>query len=280
MTARAANPLRRDPTRTLSLRRRFAAELRRRFAALRREAEKAVVADDRWRFLSPPEKARAFSQWLRVLAGMLLAGPTLEQVIRRYVQEAYLRGAGRAANDLGVRPGPDPLPEQAPRRRREQFLLLLLGRAAAHEKVDLLAGRVEADLNGVVEAVLAAASRAVAHDLARGAIPSAIAIGVRAALDVVGRNRSKAVAEDAVIRAHAEGQLDAMGRLGVESVTAQAEWVTVGDDRVCPRCEAMVGTALPLAQARGLIPLHPGCRCAWRAVARDSRIIRGGESAP
>ena len=65
------------------------------------------------------------------------------------------------------------------------------------------------------------------------------------------------------IHAHSEGQLDSFEKLGVEEVGVMAEWITAGDDRVCERCAVLEGAVLKVKEARGLIPRHPNCRCAW-----------------
>jgi hypothetical protein len=44
--------------------------------------------------------------------------------------------------------------------------------------------------------------------------------------------------------------------------------VTAGDDRVCPVCEEVSRNGpYPIAEARGLVPLHPRCRCRLMAVS-------------
>jgi hypothetical protein len=39
-------------------------------------------------------------------------------------------------------------------------------------------------------------------------------------------------------------------------------WATAGDDFVCPQCEALEDQVFTLETARGMLPLHPNCRCA------------------
>jgi SPP1 gp7 family putative phage head morphogenesis protein len=82
-------------------------------------------------------------------------------------------------------------------------------------------------------------------------------------VDSLVRSRALLVANNELIRAHADGQLDALEELGEEEVTAAVEWVTAGDDRVCKLCKPLDGVVLTVAEARGLIPRHVNCRCAW-----------------
>ena len=59
---------------------------------------------------------------------------------------------------------------------------------------------------------------------------------------------------------------DAYEEAGIKGVKAKVEWVTAGDDRVCEECAGLEAEVFTLDQARGLIPLHPNCRCAWIPV--------------
>jgi GNAT superfamily N-acetyltransferase len=78
------------------------------------------------------------------------------------------------------------------------------------------------------------------------------------------------------IRAHAEGQLTALEAAGVEQVSAAAEYDTTGDGKVCPKCRPLDGVVLTVPEARGMIPRHPRCRCAWKpAVVKQPGMITG-----
>jgi len=59
--------------------------------------------------------------------------------------------------------------------------------------------------------------------------------------------------------ADADGQLDAFDGEGV----GQVQWQTAGDARVCDQCAPREGAVYSLAEARGLLPHHPNCRCGW-----------------
>jgi hypothetical protein len=44
----------------------------------------------------------------------------------------------------------------------------------------------------------------------------------------------------------------------------EAEWSTADDDAVCDDCQdAADESPYTIDEARGMIPLHPNCRCAW-----------------
>ena len=77
------------------------------------------------------------------------------------------------------------------------------------------------------------------------------------------RTRARAIARTEVMFAHAEGQLDCFQRLGVEELGIMAEFSTAGDDLVCTKCLPYEGKEYTVDEARGLIPIHPNCRCTW-----------------
>lgn len=76
------------------------------------------------------------------------------------------------------------------------------------------------------------------------------------------------------ISAHAEASLNAYEEAGVQGVQTEAEWLTAGDSRVCPDCRRMEGRVFEISKARGMIPLHPQCRCSFIPVIKDLRGIR------
>lgn len=45
-----------------------------------------------------------------------------------------------------------------------------------------------------------------------------------------------------------------------------AEFTTQGDDKVCPECELLAGEEYTVDEARGVIPVHPNCRCTWEVT--------------
>lgn len=74
------------------------------------------------------------------------------------------------------------------------------------------------------------------------------------------------MARTETIYAHAESTLDRFESVGVENVTADVEFRSADDSRVCPICESLDGNRYTIGEARGLIPQHPRCRCAWSPI--------------
>ena len=228
-----------------------------------------VVANQRWAALTNPQKVQAFQQWLVTQVQADIIATTAEGLDRaywqQYVEEGYRKGAGRAFDDTrkvalssdaqGV--------SDFYRGTREEFLRSAFAQPVAIEKVQLLTGRVFTDLKGVTEAMATVMTRTLADGLVQGDNPRKIARDLNRNIDAIGKRRAQLIARTEIIRAHSEGQLDAFENLGVEKVGVMAEWSTAGDDRVCPLCQPLEGTVMTVKEARGILPRHVQCRCAW-----------------
>ena len=74
--------------------------------------------------------------------------------------------------------------------------------------------------------------------------------------------RATLVARTEVIAASNEGALQGYESEGVN----KAEYYAALDERTCEECMAYHGDVRPIDEARGLIPVHPQCRCTWVPV--------------
>lgn len=272
---KAVNPLRIDPSRTKTLRERFAKEVLRRFNEIKRELRKLVIEEDalglrsqlraglvvmeRWRFLTTDQKVEEFRRWLSQTIKKTVASE--DEYWTEYVVEGYLKGAGRAFDDVKKIILPEPT-EDFYRGTREEFLRQSFAYPVSTEKVKLLAGRVFSELNGVSEQLAQTLTRELADSLVRGQSPREVGTRLNKVVDGY-KNRGLTIARTEIIRAHAEGQLDAFERLGVTKLGVAVEWSTTGDDRVCDMCAPLKGVVLTVKEARGLLPRHPNCRCAF-----------------
>jgi SPP1 gp7 family putative phage head morphogenesis protein len=259
------SPLRADPTRTAGLRRAFAAALLKRFNRLRASIIRTVDAEDSfglkprriafnesWRYLSDPEKVRAFRSWLEKEIGDLILNRSLNELLQKYIEEGFKKGAGRAFQQVrGTGDSDFYNGSQA------EFLRSAFSQPVALEKVQLLLDRVFTDLKGVTEAMATAIQRALLDGLVQGKGPREIARDLAKHVDNIGKRRAELVARTEVIRAHAEGQLVALRQLGVEEVGVMVEWLVTPDSRLCLLCADMDGKVFTLEEASGKIPLHP-----------------------
>jgi len=103
-----ANPLKSDPTRTTTLRRRFLGGMRKRFRALKGAINKLIVKDDvfgldakgpltfnvepkAWAFATDEQKVKNFDNWLQqeIDSGILETDANDDPWTAKYIQQAY-----------------------------------------------------------------------------------------------------------------------------------------------------------------------------------------------
>lgn len=272
-----------DPTRTTSLRQKFEGEAARRFRWLKGRINEAVVAQDgfglktnrgEFDFPRSADKVSAFMQWLQsqANAGILeiRQGEPLARAADRawssvYVRSAYQRGMAQSSAKLRGE-GVDVAPEWVTDAFTRPFHV---------DRVGLAYTRTFDDLKGITDAMSSQIGRELASGLAEGKGPMAIARGMNNRVDKIGITRARMLARTETIRAHAEASLNTYEEAGVLGVGVQAEWRTAKDDAVCPECDAAARSGpYTLAEARGMIPLHPNCRCAWIPQVQNPKEVR------
>ena len=212
-------------------------------------------------FRSAPDKLRAFREWLQAQIEARVISPRAGDNPRRpwtyrYLESAYRRGLLNAY--IAAKKG-----EADIDRTQEQFLRSSFGAPETTAKIELLATRAFEDLKGVTQEMATQMNRVLAQGVVDGKNPREIAREMVKRVDGLTKKRALLIAQTEVINAHAEGQLDGFEELGIDDLGVMAEWSTAGDDRVCPRCAEMEGKKFTVEEARGLIPLHPRCRCSW-----------------
>lgn len=263
--------LKRDPTRTKALRQRFEAEAYKRFRRLKGRIRDAIVQEDgfglkanrgRFEFERSDKKVEAFMEWLRqaqrdeileIRQGVPVSQAASQAWTATYIRTAYQRGVSQAAGNLrkqGVNV-------------EDSWVDNAFSRPVHADRVGLAFTRAYQELEGITEAMDQQISRELAQGLAEGQNPRVIASRINDRVDKVGITRARTLARTEVISSHAEANLNAYEEAGVEGVEVEAEWSTAGDGRVCPECEAMEGETFTIEQARGMIPLHPNCRCTF-----------------
>lgn len=266
---RLVSPGRYDPTGTASLRKAFVASLRSAYALFRQEVVRQVAelsgitANESWAADSNPRKVERFRAWLRERTGSALAGNAL---IMKYMDLGYRRGEGKVIH-VGAPPALGP-PAAVP---WLHVGMQLANDAARVEAVKLLAARTFAEMEEVHSRMAARMSRALATGLMEGRSAKEIAKEL-AAVSRLSEREAARVARTELVRAFAEGQLAGFAKLGAKGVTAVVEYTSVGDGKVCEKCEQLDGEVFSLADARGVIPVHPECRCAWQATAAEPTL--------
>jgi len=267
-------PISSDPTRTTAIQRRYLVDMTRRFNNLVRNARTLIVTENafgpiepfvintRFAFETDPRKIALFQAWLaeQIRTNVLEIVPGSPPWTDQYIRSTYNRATTRAfsATRRGSRSRSGPFGGT-----QEEFLRASFSSEVVLERVQILSTRAFQNLQGITDAISRELSTIFADGISQGQSPNTIARNISTRIDSITRVRAVRLARTEIIHAFSEASLDTYERLGVTQVGVQAEWATAGDDRVCPQCEPLNGAVFPIQEARGLIPLHPQCRCAW-----------------
>lgn len=230
-------------------------------------------------FSRSQDKITAFMEWFnkQVDVGILEVterqqlGTAIESAwTNKYVKQSYERGVERGRREI-IKAG-----YQVPTIEATGGLAAAFSTATHLDRVGILYARTFSDLKGITNAMDTQISRILAQGIAEGRGPIDLArqltrtisgpVGDLGLTDTLGRfipaeRRAKILARTEIIRAHHEAMIQEYENWKVAGVIVKAEWVTAGDDRVCPDCADLEGQVFTLEEVRGMIPLHPMCRC-------------------
>lgn len=271
-----ANASRIDPTRTVMLRREFEREL------LQRLREVAAAAVDRiegqnvfrinvrnaFEFATTGSKVDDFMTWLRSMVDRdvleIKVGAPLKSSrdawTSVYIKSAYQKGIARAASQMrkgGVRVS-------------DRWVNAALLRPVHADRAGIAYTRTFTTLKGITAAMDTKISQSLALGLAEGRSPKQIARMISDNIESIGVTRARVLARTEVINAHAEATLNSFEEANIEGVEIESEFTTAQDNKVCPKCSELEGKKYTLQEARGVIPVHPNCRCAWLPVVGES----------
>ena len=285
---------RQDPSRTSGVRRRWEAELRRRFAQIRRLIRDALVEQDvlgltqltslsvsaatslppprAFQFMRDPEKVSAFMDWLNNQMYLGLLDVQLGTPVRAaaetawtstYVQSAYRQGLINAGSEL----------RRGGATVADRFIDAAFLRPVHADRAGLIFTRTYQSLSGVTDAMSSAISRELAQAMLDGVGAREIARRLSDRVDKIGLTRARVIARTETVAASAEATLNMYTEARIEGVTVMSEFTTAGDDQVCPECQALEGQVRTIEEARGVIPVHPNCRCTWLPVVTDGQGV-------
>lgn len=106
-------------------------------------------------------------------------------------------------------------------------------------------------------------AKAIKEGFEAGESMDGIASRVKGVFDICSDSRALKIARTEVIMASNEGRLFGYEESGV---VEKVEFYAALDERACPDCEDLHGTIFTMAEAHGIIPVHPDCRCVFLPV--------------
>lgn len=222
------------------------------------------VINQRWRFETDAGKVQGYQKWLgeQVKAGILEVDPINQQTpwLQKYIKSTYKKGMMRAYTDVGKNVAGDMSFIEG---GKKAFLDMAFNAPVAQSKIEMLGTRAFTQLKGITTQMDQEMSRVLGTAIAQGKGADATARELMKTVSGLDKARSKRIARTELVHTHNEGQLDAFEAMNIEEVGVLAEWSTAHDDLVCPLCQPLEGIILTIKEARGLLPRHPNCRCAW-----------------
>lgn len=288
-----------DPTRTLTLRRAFEAEMKRRYARLKRVVVESVVENDAFgllpsnrpglvlqeaarpnQFANMPfdQQVDAFEEWFQAEEARILEEYQYGQMqqgeenrhswLYPFLLLGFLKGLRRAKTEMAkagyaVQPYPQNIAPAA-----------MLQPAAVRQRLSYIHKRSFLGLKNIISATDSALRRIIGQALLEGVHPREAARRIVNTIDTIGRKRAILLARTEMIAAHHSAMMAMYREAGLLEIRLQAEWLTAGDGRVCPLCHeraqrdnGMGPGIYTLDQVESMIPVHPNCRCI--ALPRD-----------
>lgn len=280
-----------DPTRSIMLRRRFSSAMTSRFNKLKAKVTQLLVVEDAlnvriskdpfqavsgqqplvnvgWEFLDTPGKIEEFKKWLRLQISLEIlekhtTQTSVDSWLQTYIAEGFKKGVGRSFDDVR-KPWSklDKGDSDYLAGTKDEFMRSAFSHPVSVDRVKVLAARSYTELEGITDAMSADLTKELTDGLIQGLSPRQIARAINKRIDKVNNNYALSMARTDIVRAHAEGQLYSLERLGLTHVGVAVEWSTSGHN-VCPQCSSMQGVVLKLSEAHGMLPRHKNCRCAY-----------------
>jgi hypothetical protein len=285
---------RRDPTQTGAIRRRFEGDIANRLRVLKKLTRTALVDKDALGFGSltvagigamqrpPGQQVEAFQEWFwKAVVEVLIGREGAFSWTGQYVRAGYDRGWTRALTLSGTLLRPDhgraDLLVDLAYSELEGIADALYQRAVRNLSEALLRGTGRATeiyvaLAGAIDKIGLVRGRALAHTIVVRAHAEATLDGLEAAgvklvsvePERVPRIRPHDSLPLSLLR-DAKKKKARLPRVAPDEVfPEEVDVLTAGDDKVCPQCESIAENGpYEISEARGLIPAHPNCRCAF-----------------
>lgn len=259
-----------DPSGTVGIQRRFLIEFLRRLRLtetaivnrVRSSGEFAVNAAKKrnFRFTKSDKKLSSYKAWLAdMFSKGLLFSTGKNKWTDQYIFSAAKAGAEKAFRQVKALKGAPVTKDSV-----TDFVDSAMTSPVRRDALEFLATRTFAGVESISERAKNKLGLILAEGSANGDSVDEIVRAIRAEIKGVSRTQASVLVQTELVAAQAESQLNAFEDLGIAGVGLEAELLTAGDGQVCPRCLSLAaGGPYPIKQARGMIPVHPRCRCAW-----------------
>jgi len=271
-----------DPTRTLSLRKRFAGDMSKRFRNLKGDIRASIVKNDAFglrntpRILTPAQPGQfeftrtadqieAFMDWLKgeQESGLLEIVKRPSSVLRQGIEEPWTNTYIRPAYEKGAISGRAKLSQAGFNLQIGEIgtVSSVFDHPVHVDRAGALYTRVFTDLEGITQAMDTQISRILTDGILTGGGPESLAQEINKTVNGIGLIRARTLARTEIIRAHHLATIQEYRNAGLKEVIVLAEWSTAGDDRVCPICEGFQGAIFKLDEIESMLPAHANCRC-------------------
>lgn len=247
-----------DPSKTLAIRKKYTNQQRRIFAAALLRTEEALAN------LPDNPTQNQIDNYLNALLALLMLNLTNGTATVPYVQAAYLRGVTNAnldlrAGGLQVDGAQSVITSLAPHRFSLQ---------AKQDQTQAIMRSIYLDTVNGVGGEFSNEDERPLMDRVKGQLRKGMNLAI-----LVGGTRLVGIVADAFLNRVTDFGIALVGMI------AEAQYLTQGDDRVCPICQASAELdngngpgVYTIAEARGLIPQHWGCRCGWSAIVLGKNV--------
>ena len=266
-----------DPTQTLTIRKRAVAEINGRFNRIKGVIRETIIdnralhtnvsaADSgRFAFLRDADKVGEFRKWLdeqinqEILTGS--ARPA-DHWLNRYISTSYTRGAKKTQNIL-KKFYPD-LPDPT---------ISVFSNPAHTKRAELIYTRAFSDLQGVTDTMATQMSGVLSDGIVQGRGIKQIARDLNNRVDKIGKVRSRLLARTEVVEAHNSASIVEAGILEDEiGEEVKMRWITSLDGRERASHRARHRKIFTRKRAQQLIG-EPNCRCSISAWTKDFEEI-------
>ena len=267
-----------DPSQTTLLRRQFIVSMNRRFDDVKLAVRELFAEDmEEFKIADNATKVALFRKWLtdQINTKILIMTNGLNRKLWTsvYVTNAYYKGILRAYNDVNMAGNVlDNINWFGG--AENQFLKDVMRLTPIISQIEFLEIRVSNLLQGVTDDMLNKMSWIFANSISKDENKSKTVYALEKVINKVSKKRAKLIAIAEIVHAQAEGQLDGFELLGVDEVDTVVELLTTKRHTVCPICRKLEKGTFEVKKARGIIPFHPLCKCAWSMSTSKFQLKR------